>query len=289
MAGRGDACTKLFPVERSICIQFECGVFAITRKKQFNDEVKSWSVQDRISTARAVVHKLTYNVQQVIELHASNEIIQYTNKLSKQIPRSYAAVAFNTFIDAQFQMEVIRLVALWEKPDSNSLSIPAAIALIDEDHVISELSKDILRAHIGNGIRALSGSKDKSIRDQISVELEEYQKEFASQQAELSIESLKRAIEKAKITISSTETESIQNFRDWSSHSLVKTRREEKGFDRKMKYGEEKVLLMTTVKLIEDLYCWVNGTSFDISGECFEQARRHAEELWLNCHFKIPN
>jgi hypothetical protein len=54
-----------------------------------------------------------------------------------------------------------------------------------------------------------------------------------------------------------------------------------------MKYGDETAVLERSVSIIEQLYCWVNGTSFSI-----EDSRRIDEEnarsLWQACKFD-PN
>lgn len=80
----------------------------------------------------------------------------------------------------------------------------------------------------------------------------------------------------------------ILNLRDRVAHSVSATRREIRGKITVAKYGQEKELLETTIAVIEDLYCWVNGTSFDIGGDCFDMARKNAEEFWLNMKYSPP-
>lgn len=105
-------------------------------RKLFSEIISVWPAEQRIDRAKDLTSKLTYRIQDVIELHAANEIVLYSSELSKQIPKSLAAHAFDVFQDSQFKFEVIRLVALWEKPDDNVISIPTVIALINDSDVI---------------------------------------------------------------------------------------------------------------------------------------------------------
>jgi hypothetical protein len=53
-----------------------------------------------------------------------------------------------------------------------------------------------------------------------------------------------------------------------------------------MKVGDERLVLESSLKIIELLYCWVNGV-----GISFEQSqkidKKCAEELWNGCKFDI--
>ncbi len=78
------------------------------------------------------------------------------------------------------------------------------------------------------------------------------------------------------------------NIRDKHlAHSIEKTRREKHGPIAPMKYGDETTLLNLSAPIVEQLYCWVNGTSFSI-----DDARRidekNATSLWQACKFD-PN
>jgi hypothetical protein len=53
-----------------------------------------------------------------------------------------------------------------------------------------------------------------------------------------------------------------------------------------MKYGDERVILDATLPIVQDLYCWINGTSFSFD-ESREIDRRNAKALWEGCKFTI--
>ena len=247
----------------------------------------NWPVEKRISTARKRIRVLTDAVLEVIDLHAANEIIQYSDKLSKQVPRSYAASAFRTFQDAQFKFEIIRLLALWDKASTNTNSIPSAIVLIDDPEVLSELARQVYDVHARRGVHQMNRDADPKVQDFIDKQLRSSQSKFAKEQSKQALETLKSSVRDAKEIVKRERSEAVRNLRDHLAHSLTETRRETKGPVKPMKYGDETKLLNESIKLIENLYCWVNGTSFDICEDCFEQSRAAARELWGSCKFNI--
>ena len=241
--------------------------------------------EDRIDRARGCIKELTYRVQIVLELHAANEILQYTDTLSGQIPPSYAAVAHDIFRDAMFHQEIIRLLALWDKPETNAISVPLAAALINDAAVIDLICKDIFSAHEGRGVRVLNPSEDPDIQKAIEEAIRDSQQQFAKRQSEKAASALAASIQAVEDLKVGALAEGLKNLRDRVAHSVTNTRQELAGKTTRAKYGQEKEVLLKTVSVIEDLYCWVNGTSFDIRGDCLELARKHAKEFWTNLRF----
>jgi len=77
------------------------------------------------------------------------------------------------------------------------------------------------------------------------------------------------------------------NMRDKHlAHSLSATRREKVGAIEPMKYGYERDVLKASLPIVQALFCWVSGKSFD-----FEDSRRidreNAKALWEACTFDI--
>ena len=50
----------------------------------------------------------------LLDIHENNAIVLYSDTLSKQIPKSIAANAFNVVREAMHQIEIIRVCALWD-------------------------------------------------------------------------------------------------------------------------------------------------------------------------------
>ena len=74
------------------------------------------SVSERIARARAKMEKVLDHFINLVALHENNELIVFSPTLAGQIPRSYAANAFNVFQHVMHDFELVRLCALWDRP-----------------------------------------------------------------------------------------------------------------------------------------------------------------------------
>jgi hypothetical protein len=99
---------------------------------------------ERVRAAKQKTERVMDHLLYLLALHESNAVIFYTDTLSAQIPRSYAAHAFNLFRECMFRFEIVRLCALWDRPypDLSRESIPTIIALIDNAEVIEALVEE---------------------------------------------------------------------------------------------------------------------------------------------------
>lgn len=99
---------------------------------------------ERIKLADARMQKVLENFLYLLKLNANNHFIVYTPTLSRQIRPSFAANAFNVFQRSMYQIEIVRLCALWdavsnEKDDKEKESIPLVVELMDNPEVINDL------------------------------------------------------------------------------------------------------------------------------------------------------
>ena len=102
-------------------------------RKTFADIIKNWNDEQRIGLAKKHTERLTHHVANCLRLHETRRI--YSNTLSKQIPHSYAAHAFNVVQGALHGYKLICLRALWDKPSKETESIPTVIELIDKPDI----------------------------------------------------------------------------------------------------------------------------------------------------------
>ncbi|WP_299044081.1 hypothetical protein [uncultured Tateyamaria sp.] len=224
----------------------------------------------------------------MIDLHEANKIIVFSDKLAKQVPKSYAASAFAVFQNAMYTSEVIKCIALWDRADDNVISIPTVVELIDDTGVLSALVDETRSAYMALKPRSLNPSNDPGIQKAIDEATIRTQNKIAEDQANKAHAGLAGALKESREIIDREQTNSIKNLRDHLAHHLTHTRREQSSIVPKMKYGDEKHLLKVSIQVVQDLYCWVNGASFDIGGDCVDYAKVCAEELWGNCKFSIP-
>jgi hypothetical protein len=111
----------------------------------------SLSSSERLALAKAGVDNLVHHIVPLFLMHESNAVVIYSQKLSKQIPRSYAAHAFNQFQRSMHLFELVRLCAMWDVLRDDRESIPTIIGLFNEPELIDRLVA-VARAHNVNEV-----------------------------------------------------------------------------------------------------------------------------------------
>jgi len=61
---------------------------------------ETWDTQKRIGEAKRLIASVVDHLQYLLDIHENNAVVLYSDTLSKQIPKSYAANAFNVFREA---------------------------------------------------------------------------------------------------------------------------------------------------------------------------------------------
>lgn len=242
------------------------------------EKIAKFSVADRISAAKAKTKRLVDHLLYLLELHENNEIIVYSSTLSAQIPTSYAA------------NEIVRLCALWDSIEPEKENIPTVVELIDHPEIIEKLAQEAAAPWDGLPASISNPSDDPELRALEVEALHRSNIEFAQKQAQLAREGLRKAIDDSRAVSTSGKLVSMMNLRDkYLAHSLEETRRERKvGPIDPMKYGDERAMLNASLAIVEALYCWVAGTSFDFKNSQ-EIDRKNAKALWEACTFNIQH
>jgi hypothetical protein len=224
---------------------------------------------ERIDLATARMPKVVDNFLYLVELHANNEYAVYSSTLSSQIPKSYAANAFFVFQRSMYQLEIVRLCALWDSADLKKENISTVIELIDDEEIIQLLADEAaLPWTTGDSghISILNPTGDPLLDEKIAQAARDSDKQFGIAQSIRARSELKEAITSAREILKSEQLKSLMNARDKHiAHSLTETRREKHGPVPPIKIGDETNLIERSIPIVERLYCWVNGTSFSIS------------------------
>jgi hypothetical protein len=203
-----------------------------------------------------------------------------------QIPKSFAANAFNVFERSMHEYEIVRLCALWDRAELDKESVPTIIDLIDDEQVLAALADEVRQHWNGKGVD-LNPSDDPELRRIEQEAIAASETRFANEQAAKVDLELREAIANARRIIESPQLNSLRNLRDKHlAHSLSATHREKNRPVAPMKYGDETELLEASIPIIERLCCWVRGVSFDVA-DSREVDRSNAEALWKGCTFKV--
>jgi hypothetical protein len=222
---------------------------------------ETWDKQTRITEVKRVIERLVDHVQYLLDIHENNVIVLYSDTLSKQVPKSHAANAFNVFREAMHQIEIVRICALWDQAHVDRESILTAIELIDNAAVLEAVAEQ--------------ASTGRAPPD-------------AKQRAELAVSKLKDAIKQAREMKTSEKLTSIRNLRDKHvAHYLTQSVKEVKsGPITPARHGDEGAVLDASISIVEALNSWVNAVSFSFDA-AREIDRKCAKDLWGGCSFKI--
>lgn len=225
----------------------------------------SLTIEDRQKLAEERTRKVFNNCLELVRTHENNQIVLYTTALSKQLPSSRAAHAFNNFRECMFKAEIMRLCTLWDKPSSHRESIPSIIALLDNPDVLE------WQAHV-----SLARWIDPA----------EVPGAFEAQHARDERQELLELISKVKALYSDDLLRRIIWHRDAQvAHSIDPQVRPDMDT---AKYGDERQMFDETQTIARKLYLYVLGIDFDWDG-MKAQVQRNSRELWENCKFEnIP-
>jgi hypothetical protein len=221
---------------------------------------ETWDTQKRISEAKRLTTCVVDHLQYLLDIHENNAIVLYSDTLSKQIPKSYAANAFNVFREAMHQIEIVRVCALWDNAALERESICTVVELIADEKVLEVLADQA------------RGQNPKPIGDQ---------------RAERALSRLKDAIQKARKLRKSDRLTSIRNLRDKHvAHYLTVKVEETENGSAPMKHGDEGPIIDMSIEIVEALNSYVNDVSLP-----FKESRaidhKCATALWNTCTFNI--
>ena len=250
------------------------------------------SGDERITRAKERANKLVGHIATLFLMHEANALVVYSPKLAEQIPRSYAAHAFNQFQRSMHLFEIVRLCALWDRPSKDRESIPTIIALFNEPGLVDQIARN---THDPYANEAEPADPDASNDPQhVAARNAWWRKDRSTfaQEAEQQVrERLAFAAKKAAEVGASSRLKAMRNFRDaYIAHNLALLEPDMKTEEKvaPLRYGEERALLDDTVAVADALHCGLNGTSFDWEGSK-QIARGNAAALWNNCAFNVPS
>jgi hypothetical protein len=250
---------------------------------------ETWDVNKRITEAKRLTERLVDHAHYLLDIRENNSIVVYSNQLAKQIPRSYAANAFNVFREAMHQIEIVRLSALWDQAHIDNETILTVIELVDSDEVVQALG-EAARALYGRPPEPMDPNEPAEEREIGLRFLKKLNEKRGEEHASKAIEGLRKAIADARAMKSSPQLSSLRNLRNKHvAHYLTQTKAERAGeLIAPMKVGDEKPVLETSLGIIELLYCWVNGVGISFA-ESQKIDKKCAEELWNACTFNIED
>ncbi len=118
---------------------------------------------ERIELAKTKMAKVLDHFLYIVELHANNAFVVHSPTLASQIPASFAANAFNVFQRSMYQIEIVRLCAIWDRASRDRESISTVVELIDTEEIIEMLASETRNHWSGTNSRLLNPSEDPEL------------------------------------------------------------------------------------------------------------------------------
>lgn len=245
------------------------------------------SASERVSLAKERMNRIVDHMVHLINIRQSNEVILYSDTLSKQIPRSYGANAFNVFRDVSFRYEIVRLCAMWDKASLDRESLPTVGLLVNDREVRRILSCEAYSARAGILPRDLTPDPDPEMQEAIDRSIADYTERSARREARKTLRGLRRFVRDVEEIMSLESLDSLRAHRDTHmAHSLATAEVNVERMNR-AKYGQERIIFDRTLEIVHAGQIWINGSDFQFD-ESVRMALRNAKLLWENCSFNVP-
>jgi AbiU2/Protein of unknown function (DUF3150) len=239
----------------------------------------------RVEAVKQKADRVVDHLFQLIALHENNAVLVYSDALALQIPRSYAANAFNVLQQSLYRFEIVQLCALWDRawPDLSRESIPTVVELIADSNVIDALVKE--RIHFDHRMLPVDPEDSKTDAALLESLTRLNERPIQEKAAEVS-DGLKKSIALGRKIENSAILRTVRKLRDKHLASSLLQTFQEKETAKPMQYGDERELLLDSIQLVETLQLWVNGTNVDFD-KSRQVARKSVEALWKHCTFDI--
>ena len=233
------------------------------------------------------MERVVHHLHNLVYIHESNKIAVFSDILAKQISRSFAANAFNVVLETLYQHEIIRLCSIWDRESVDRESIPSVLALVDNSEVRRMIAEETYAHHANRSGRVLLTDDKPDFREIAEQMAHNYAEKRGRDQARKTISGLCRAIRNARALLNSDEMQRTRLHRDNHMAHALNPKAVDVELMKGARYGDERALFEKTIPIVDELYLWIDGSSYG-----WEDARENAQicaaELWKNCKFSIP-
>jgi hypothetical protein len=206
-------------------------------------------------------------------------------QVNRQIPRSFAANAFNLMTDAIFRTEVIRLCTFWDRASEDRESIPTILALVEDKAEQRVLADQAYRVYSDMEPSFLGDPDAETLRIMKEVAEKDRQR-MACENLRSFVSDMRIARTKAGEVLAGKELSGLKALRNnHFAHSLKPSKNATEAM-KEARYGHEGTVFQATLEIVDRLHKAINQTNFHFK-DSREMAVRDADELWSNCHFSI--
>ncbi len=253
----------------------------MSRLERFRRDIAAMPVNARIERASGLAARVLAHTRLVLHLHASNQELNHSDQIGRQVPRSYAAHTFNLLRDTQHRYQLLRLTALWDEPRENRESIPTLIEYVRDLEIQDELERRYAAqwGQIGSNADIIGEGHTPEQEAQIRAVIEESEAAFGRAEAAKCRRKLCLAIKAADRLSASKRLRALVDFRNVGlAHNLDSGASNVAPADQ-ARYGDERFVLERTIHIVSGLNIGIRGASFEWT-EARRIAQRYAKAFW---------
>jgi hypothetical protein len=253
----------------------------VSRLEDFRKKIVAMPVAARIARASELTERVLDHTRLVLHLHASNQELNASDQIGRQVPRSYAAHTFNLLRDTQHRFELLRLTALWDAPSENRESIPTLLEYLRHPATLDEMERRYAAewGQLANTTEILGDDHTPDQLAQIRALLQQSETAFGRQEAAKGRRQLTLAIRAADKLSQSSRLRALVTFRNLSLAHNLDAGASAVTPPNHTRYGDERFILERTIHVVSGLNIGIRGASFEWS-EAKRIAQRYAKAFW---------
>ncbi|MBY0612460.1 MAG: hypothetical protein K2P80_09770 [Beijerinckiaceae bacterium] len=258
-------------------------------RENFRDWLSKLTIDGRIKILKEKTEKLVDHLQFLLAIQESNRILVFSDLISKQIPQSLAINTFNMLQRSQYDYQLVRLCALWDKADINRESIPTVAALLDDAAVKRKLFAETEEHWSGQtaDLSAFNMYQDEATRRAIESAITAHELEFGRQQAEHAKRQIAICIKSSDRVSRCGRFNAVLDHRNrYLAHSLDENYR--KMSVSNVRYKDAAWLTDISARIVQLLYNCVCGTGFDVKDARHNDAES-ARLFWHGVKMSVSN
>ena len=142
-------------------------------------KISNLPISERVQLAEKKTRRIVKELRWLIDLHENNALVSYSPVLADQIPRSFAAKAFNVVQTSMLHFEIVRLCTLWDRCDVEKFSIPTVVELVDDAELQQAIHDRTKKHPIGSRLL----NPDPACETKIEEVLRDHNRQFAQREA----------------------------------------------------------------------------------------------------------
>ncbi|MEM8555616.1 MAG: hypothetical protein AAGF71_12430 [Pseudomonadota bacterium] len=253
-----------------------------SRSHQFVHKIKTMPPKDRLDRAKTVMRQIQYKADDLLLRLENIEALGACLRPMANGEYSLAAAAANQIVGDLISQGIIALIAVWDRPDWNAVSIPTLVSLLDHEDLPRIVSKDAYENYLALdpvppfGWLTAPDGKPWSVSEFHLMEAEKRRSRV--------IDAYPKTLKSALI-LGEEVRSALKDARNVRTHSIDSPREAGRSEFKPAAFGDVITQTEQPARLIEDLHLLVHGNCLTLARSSNTSA---VNEFWSNMTFAWP-